>query len=502
MIVLTPEQMISLDQEVIKEGFPSILLMETAGRKVFDIIKERFFKKNILIFVGTGNNGGDGLVLARLLDIYDLDVKIIVVGSKDKFSDDFNTNFKICKLRDLNIEFASQSVNYDNIKKQIKTNQLIVDAMLGTGLTNKLRSPFLEIVKLINQDDTPVISVDIPTGLNGKTGKVMGDAVKADLTASMAFCKTGHFLYPGREYTNQLEVVDLGFPLSIVNKNKYNHFTLNKREAFQLLPKRSKTGHKGNFGKVLVVGGNIGYEGAPVLTAKSALKTGSGLVKIVTDQETRKIISNSSLEIITEVLKTDLITDNVNKYNVVALGVGLGVSEEKKKMISQLIKKCQVPLIIDADGINNLKLSLLKDNDNSNLILTPHPGEFSNLIGKSITEIEKNRVTYARQFALKYKITLVLKGATSIVALSNGELFLNRTGNDGMATAGSGDVLTGIISSLCGQNISVKNSAVLGTYLHGLAGDIAKEKFGNYSLTAQDILDNISSAILKISGGV
>ncbi len=497
MIVLEPEEMKKLDQKVIKNGFPSLLLMETAGRKTAEIIRENYNKNNkVLIFAGTGNNGGDGFVIARLLDIWNYHVKIIVVGNKDKINGDPLKNIKICELRDIDISYYNDT-NLSEIKNNIFKYDLIVDSLLGTGLKGNLRDPILSVVKIINESDKEVLSVDIPTGIDGKDGKVLKEAVKADITVTMAFSKIGHYQYPGRDHTNQLYIVDLGFPEKLIDKNKYNNHVLSSKEANELLPVRYKTGHKGTFGKVLVIAGSLGFEGAALLTGESSLKTGSGLVKLMVFENIYETVSSNVRELITDILTIDNIEKNIKDYNVIVIGPGLGQGEVQKEIVSYLLKNANCPIVIDADGLNNLKLTDLKDVKND-IILTPHPGEFSRLINKSISEIQSNRIKLTKEFAKEYNVNLLLKGASTLIVDKKGKVTINTTGNNGMATAGSGDVLTGIIASLAGQGLELYQSGVLGAYLHGLAGDLAKNDLGDYSLLASDIINNISPAFFKI----
>jgi|AntRauTorcE11897_2_1112592.scaffolds.fasta_scaffold06790_3 NAD(P)H-hydrate epimerase len=500
MIVLEPEEMQKLDQKVINSGFSSLLLMESAGRQTAEIIKDNYNKENkVLILAGTGNNGGDGFVIARLLDIWNYHVKIIVVGRKEKISGSPLKNIKICELRDIDINYFNGD-NFDVIRNEISNHDLIVDSLLGTGLKGNLREPILSIVRLINESIIQVLSVDIPTGIDGNSGKVLKDAVKADITVTMAFSKVGHYLYPGRDYTNELYIVDLGFPEKLIEKNKYKHFVLSLKEANKLLPTRSKTGHKGSFGKVLVIGGSLGYEGAAVLTAESALKSGSGLVKLMVFEEIYQAVSCKKRELITDILTIDNLKKSISDFDVIALGPGLGRGKLQEKIVSYIIKKARCPIVIDADGLNNLNLTDLKDLK-KDVVLTPHLGEFARLIDQPINEVQDNRIKSSREFARRYNVNLLLKGASTLVVDANGKVTINTTGNSGMATAGSGDVLTGIIASLSGQGVDIYQSGVLGAYLHGLAGDTAKINLGEYSLLAGDIIDSLPPAISKIQWG-
>lgn len=507
MIVLKPEEMKKVDRAAIEAGFPDILLMETAGRGVAGLA-DRILKnagKRVLVFAGKGNNGGDGLVAARFLDMWGYQVEIILLAGEKGLKGSPLVNYRLCRLREIDIlEFSEDGDNnLKLVKNAIMQADLIIDAMLGTGLKGDVRQPVATMIDLINQSQKKVLAVDIPSGIDGEKGRVLGKAIRADFTATMAYPKLGLVVYPGKEYTGQLEVVDLGVPEEYTARTGCNHFLLTGEEAGQLLPERPVTGHKGTFGKVGILGGSRGMAGAPALTGLAALKTGAGLVRVAVPRDIQATVAARSPELITIGLAgiDDLaeIDELQKQSDIMAAGPGLGRSEAVRTLVDWLLRECELPLVLDADGLNAIQdLQVLKERQ-SPLILTPHPGEMARLLKEDIATIQRERISFARDFATTYQLYLVLKGAATLIALPDGRVYINPTGNEGMATAGSGDVLTGIISGLLAQGSGVEEAAILGPYLHGLAGDLAKEELGSNSMIAGDIINYLPPAIRRIT---
>ncbi len=506
MIILRPKEMKEMDKETIDSGFPGLLLMDTAGRGVAETAVEYLEEGGkITVFCGKGHNGGDGFVAARFLHMWDYRVRIILMGRKDDLAGEPEINCKICQLRGIEIIEYDQS-NEGFVKNYIENSDLIIDALLGTGLKGNVRGEYFAIIEMINNFSGPILAVDIPSGLDGKKGTVLGIAVKADVTVTMAFAKLGLCIYPGREYTGRLEIVDLGMPEQCINKVSFNHFMLTEKEAADILPLRPVNGHKGTFGKIGVIGGSPGMVGAPVLTGISALKTGCGLVKLAVPGKIQQLVHSYHHELLTTVLPEDKnddflkVVEELNDFSdVLAAGPGLGRSEQSSEIIKYLLTKCKLPLILDADGLNVIDdLDLLYKFENE-LILTPHPGEMARLTGRSIEEINNNRIKIARDFATKYNLYLLLKGAASVIALPGGEIYINPTGNQALATAGSGDVLTGILAGLIGQGLKAERAAVLAPYLHGLTADILAQDQNPRSLLASDLITNMDSVYNYLS---
>ena len=500
MIALTPAEMRKMDKKSIEDGFTSTILMEMAGRGIAELIDEkvRSSESKITIFCGKGNNGGDGFTAARFLDMWGYNVQIFFTGDKEELKEVNYINYKIAKLRKIPIKKVKKLDR--DIKEAVKNSNIIVDALLGTGIQGEPRGIYGDLIELINKSKNSfVTAIDVPSGVNALSGKVVGNAIKADLTATMAYYKTGLLLNPGYQYCGEIEIIDLGMAASSLEKINYNHFLLGRKNAAGTLGIRKGTGHKGTFGKILVVGGSKSMLGAPALVGEAGLKSGAGLVKIALPDILAKQSLNYKNEIIYEFLTSDSnkITEKaygeiqklMKDMDVLALGPGLGQSKEIDSLIEKVLESIEKPLVLDADGINGIKnLDILNKCDN-NIILTPHPGEMSRLINKSIKEIKKNKVEISRKFAVDFGINLILKGANTITALPNGDVYFNVTGNNGLATAGSGDVLTGITASLLAQGLEPSKAAVLAPYLHGKAGDKAEEYLTEYSIIASDIID-------------
>ena len=514
MIVLAPEEMQEIDQLAVNKGFPELLLMEEAGRSTADLICEVQRKKNMkpraLIFCHTGNNGGDGLVVARYLDMWNFDIKVILTGTPDKFSEVTQTNYELCKMRNINL-FTFSDMKYAEIKNLIKEREFIVDALLGTGIKGEVRGAVAEVIDLIEKNRSSsslVFSLDIPSGISGRTGEVLGGALQADYTAVMAFPKIGLCLYPGVEYAGKQKIIDIGLPGSVTNQVTVRTFSISDREAGNLIPDRPAEGYKGTFGRVGVIGGSPGMVGAPCLTGLAALKVGSGLVKLGIPESIQATAAGYRPELLTEGLSDDSqgisrkalprIKKIEKDYDVLAVGPGLGRSSEVNYIVETLIKEAEIPLILDADALNELsapELLLTRDNPT---ILTPHPGEMANLLDINISSVSSRRIPLTREFASEHGVYLVLKGAATTVGHPNGDLYINPTGTQGLATAGSGDVLTGIIAGLVAQGADCGDAAVLGPYLHGMAGELGSKEQSAPGLTAGDIIDFIPDVLKKL----
>ncbi|MFW6278962.1 MAG: NAD(P)H-hydrate dehydratase [Bacillota bacterium] len=507
MVILTPEQMQKMDKLTIDSGFPEILLMEEAGRSTAEfILSKTDFSCQAVIFCGTGNNGGDGLVVARFLDMNNVDVQVIISGDPEKFSEVSYKNYEACRLRQIEVrQFAelSQKEKIDLVTE----NDIIVDALLGTGIQGQVRGQIAKIIALIKEyklKTTKVFSVDIPSGISGKTGQIMGQALCADYTVVMAFLKTGLVLYPGRKYAGETKIVDIGIPDQVKEEAEHNYYYLNNEKAARMLPSRPENGHKGTFGKLAVVGGTLGMSGAPYLAGRAALKMGAGLVKVAVPDNIQPIVASYAPEIMTVALSSNdrgikiealsQIKKLAKESDVLALGPGLGQGPDKTEIINSLLQEVEVPLVLDADALNVLAPKKVLKQRRAGTVLTPHPGEMARLMEKEISTIQKNRLQYTQEFAVKYGIYLVLKGATTTIGLPNGDVYFNLTGNQGLATGGSGDVLTGIIASLIAQGLDLSQAVVLGPYIHGRAGDLGAKQKTARGLTAGDLTEYLARA--------
>lgn len=521
MRVLTPKEMAACDQDTIEAGFPEILLMEAAAYKTAEIAEEMILaddllarkeKKDlkILLMVGKGNNGGDGLAAARILKNKGYQPEIILAASPENLKAVNQKNFKLAQLTQVTYHEFSQLAE-DEFIKLVKNSDLMIDALLGTGIKGSLRGNIKEMISLVKAHkkvNSLVLAVDIPSGVNGRDGSLAGTVLKADQTVTMAAYKRGLLLYPGREYAGKIRVAEIGIPAETIAKNSQKIEVFEQKKAAELLPDRLSFGHKGTFGKAAVLAGSRGMTGAPLLTSKAVLSSGAGLVYLLTAAEIEQITTAQQEEVIGIPLasKDGIISgtalaeiiEAVKKVDLLAAGPGLSQSAGVKKIISGILTNLELPLILDADGIN--AVDDLKDLKNypGELVLTPHPGELARLIDKDIKEINENRIEIARNFAQKYQLNLVLKGATTVTAAQDGRIFLNSSGCNGMAAAGSGDVLTGMITALMAQKLKGFEAAALAVYVHGKAGESAAEQKSNFALMAGDIIDNLGTVWKKI----
>jgi hydroxyethylthiazole kinase-like uncharacterized protein yjeF len=528
MKVVTAEEMRRIDRETIEEyGVPGIVLMERAGLSVAAKIRELYEKRKVIVLAGGGNNGGDGLVAARDLFSRGWNVKVLLLSIEAGLSADCLLQYRMAKKSGVPVEFRKALTGGD------LHSAVVVDAIFGTGINKPVTPPLSDLIGFLNRADCPVISVDIPSGISADTGVVMGDAVRADVTVTFGLAKAGHFLHPGAEYTGRLFVEDIGFPPERLRSEDLAMQTFERDDAAALLPERPEYSYKGDYGHVLVVAGSRGKTGAALMTAKSCLRTGAGMVTIgvpesladifqsrVTEEMILPLPDNGSGIVSEEAYKE--ITGFLNgRGDVLAVGPGLTSGSEISRLIERLLTTVTVPSVLDADALNALSgRSEILAKAKAPLVLTPHPGEMARLLmetgsraqgGKGRRErdpraweaglrtlVERDRIGAARSFAEKTGIYLVLKGVPTVIAGPEGGIFLNTSGNPGMATAGAGDVLTGVIAAFLGQGLNPLDASLLGVYIHGLSGDIGTAEKGMHSLIAADIIDHLPDAFLAL----
>lgn len=513
MKVVNSEQMRKIDKLTIEGyGIPSLVLMERAGLAVASKIKELFPPQKVLVIAGRGNNGGDGLVIARILHTWGYRVKVLILAKQDELSQDCKKQYEIATNFGIEIEF-SQTLSEKDLHSSI-----VVDAIFGTGLNKTVDETLLKVFSQINNSKRPVFAVDMPSGVSADSGEVLGGAIRATFTITFGLPKVGHFLYPGASYTGKLFIENIGFDIKLLQLKELKVNLIEKEKISNEMPLRERYSHKGDYGHVLIVAGSKGKTGAALLTAKSCVKSGSGLVTLGVPESLMCIIQSRITEEMTLPLKDTgrgtLSAEAIDeifsfqgkrKINTIAIGPGIDVSKDTEIIVSELIRNSTVPLVIDADGLNSLCANpavLLEAK--VPIILTPHPGEMARLCSATYrqdfktSDVERDRIGISTKFATEYNSFVVLKGVPTVVASPEGEIFINPTGNPGMATGGSGDVLTGIIASLCGQGLTPLNASICGVYLHGLAGDLGSIKKGEYCLVAQDIIDFLSDAFLSV----
>ncbi|MDO8281166.1 MAG: NAD(P)H-hydrate dehydratase [Thermodesulfovibrionia bacterium] len=508
--VATAHEMMEIDRAAINRyGIAGIELMERAGLACVDKINQMYSYETAYVLCGGGNNGGDGFVIARILNGEGRNVKAFLAVPASKLKGDAKTNYIRAKKAGVQIFPISKFLTSHS--SHITRHNLIIDALFGTGLSKEIKSPLSGVINKVNSLSSPVLSVDIPSGISSDTGQIMGCAVKADHTVTFGLPKRGHLLYPGAEYTGRLSIADIGFPQKLLTSSKIKANLIQKADALSLMPQRPKDSHKGTYGHVLIIAGSRGKTGAALMTAKACLRTGAGLVTIgipdslvdtfqarVTEEMILPLpdkgngtLSSAAVPVILKFLE--------KRGTVLAIGPGISNDKEISALVCELIIRSHVPIVIDADGLNAIagKTSILK-RSGAPVILTPHSGEMARLLNRKAEKLKEDRINTAISFAKKTKAYLVLKGAPTVIAAPSGDAFINSTGNPGMSTAGAGDVLTGMISAFLAQGLNPQKASILGVYMHGNAGDIAAEKKGEHSLIASDIIKAIPSAFRSI----
>ena len=469
-------------------NIPVTELMENAGKSIFEKIKHDFCEKNFAIFCGKGNNGGDGLVVARLLKESGYTVKVYMTNSYEELSDASKTAYD--KIKETGIEIKSIDDKVDN-------DAVIIDALIGVSLKGAPEGVCATAINKINSLNNKTLSIDIPSGLSADTGKAAGCVVNADYTYTLALDKIGLNVYPGISFAGKKSVLDIGIPVEAVKSLQFKNSLTDKDMAKSYLVKRKPDGHKGDFGKVGIIGGSLGMCGSVCMAANAALRSGAGMCYVFVPEEIFETVSLKLTEAI--VLKEGEIPNYLDSLDAIAIGMGYSQNGKIKHIMKMVLQKFTKPVVIDADGINFLanNTELLKKKK-CPAILTPHPGEFSRLVKLSIDEVNSNRIFLTSKYANELNSVILLKGAATVTSSQDGEIRINSTGNSGMATAGSGDVLSGIIAALLAQGMNLFDSASIGAYIHGLSGDIASEKLTEYGLTATDIIENIPFAFKNI----
>ena len=501
MKLFTSSQIKEIERITIeKEPVSSLDLMERAANTAATWIMERFSGDTFFaVFAGPGNNGGDGLVIARILHKAGFKTVTVIPKISENYSADFTANFE--KLKKIGYDGIINLCSIDEFPV-FTNNTVIVDALFGTGLNRKVDDLAGKVINFMNEFDAIRISIDIPSGLfcEENSFNSEGSIVKADYTLSFEFPKLA-FMFPSNErYVGEVVVLPIGLDEHAKKDFNSDFFYINEDVVFPLISKRRKFSHKGNYGHALFIGGSKGKMGAVVLGIKAALRGGAGLVSCHIPSSGNDIVQVAVPEAMVSCdLSDSIITSlpDLGKYTAVAVGPGMGVSHNSFGVVIDLLSKCDLPLVLDADAINILSMN--KDwlgDIPRNTILTPHPKEFERVVGGWSNDYE--RLQKQIRFSRETGAIVVLKGANSSVSTPDGKIWFNSTGNPGMATAGSGDVLTGIILSLLAQNYSPLDAAIAGVFIHGLAGDIASEINGEYSLIASDIIDNIGTAYIAI----
>ena len=512
MKLATAQEIRNIDRRAIRQfGIPGPVLMENAAAAIMAGM-ERFFDGlegvKVGILCGKGNNGGDGLALARRLRIRGVPVRVALLASPAALKGEAKLNLAILRKTDVEVLANAGARTLADV---IAWSDVVVDAMLGVGLVSPLKGTYALAAELMNASGRPVVAVDIPTGIHADTGAVMGSAVRADLTVTMALPKRGLFLHPGASYAGQVHVADIGIPVEVVERENINVSLLDAAAVAGLMGSRPADSHKGSYGHLLIVAGSPGKAGAAAMAARGSLRSGVGLVTVaapagivpVIQQQVLEAMCLHAAESIDGTIGVGSETELARVaagMSACAIGPGLTTHRETVQVVKDLVRRVDVPTVIDADGVNALAgaADMLKK-ARAPLVLTPHPGEMARLAGLASADVQNDRIGVAGAFAAKYGVTVVLKGAGTVIAAPGGEVFVNTTGNAGMATAGTGDVLTGVIGSLLAQGFGPTWSACLGVYLHGLAGDLAAAEKGEAGLIAGDVIEKLPEAIKKMT---
>lgn len=490
--IVSAQEMRLLDRLTIKEKeISSFDLMNQAGNGIFQfIIGEQLVSNtdSILVVSSTGNNGGDGLIVASLFADIGLDVKIVLIGNIEKQSEENYQASMVCKNKGLKIHNIKEEEELTFFTNLVDDSTLIIDAIFGTGLNNFVRGLYQQVITRINRSYAQVISIDLPSGINADNGLVMKTAVKATHTIVIQNYKQGNLLNDALDYSGQIHLIDIGI---LQNLYPEPQLLLHKTYLKNKIPKRSRNSHKYHFGSILTIGGAKGMMGAPLLAAMSALKTGSGLSSVAYYEKYLRYIQNPYPEIMVNSYSgIEEIPSQVRKKSAIIFGPGLGKNDDINLEVLSYLLSQDVPLIVDADGIYCLKQLIKEYSTRPNLIITPHNQEMATFLGIDIEDVKLEPVLFAKNIAATYNMTVVLKGSCTIVT-NNEETYFSIHGNPGMATAGTGDALSGIIASLIGRGFSSLEAAKLGVLIHSKAGEIAEELYGEESMTATDLINNI-----------
>ncbi len=513
MRLLKAGEMAQIDRETIETvGIPGIVLMENASRGVAEVVYRYVKGSSVLVVCGKGNNGGDGLAAARHLYNLGYEVTVVLTTQPENLKGDARQNYEIISKLPVPVHVIDTSERLIELYELLKESEIVIDALFGTGLSKPLQGFYADVVDLINRSNRTVVSVDIPSGLSADTGKVIGKHVVADYTVTFAYPKIAHVFPPACESCGKVFVTDISIPEDVPFLLGPERYLLTADEVLFTLPPREIMDHKYTFGHVAVIGGSVGKTGAPSMAAEAVLRTGAGLSTVIVPESLNQIFETKLTEVMSIPIKDDgkgyfgigelepvLETVENGKFSAVVIGMGLGNNPDTYEFVREFVKECNLPMVIDADGINALSESpeILKLKEVPT-ILTPHIGEFSRISKKSKEEILSAPCEVALEFSQHFGVTLVLKSGRTVVATKEGKTYVNVIGNPGMATAGTGDVLSGVVGALLGMGIEEEDAAKFGVFLHSLAGDIAAEELTQESLKACDLIEKLPKAIKKI----
>jgi ADP-dependent NAD(P)H-hydrate dehydratase / NAD(P)H-hydrate epimerase len=515
MRVLNTEQMREADRRTIEDiGVPSIVLMENAGRQAVAAMEAAFedlSTSRVGVLCGRGSNGGDGFVVARTLLQRGVDTAVFLVGRVAEVRGDARTNLEVLGRIGVTVIEIADAQEWELHLTELSECDLIVDAMLGTGLRGRLSGLLETVVADVNGLGLPVVAIDLPTGLSADSSAIDGVAVEASMTVTLAAPKIPLVLPPADSHAGDLVIADIGIPPVVVDELDGPHLELLTRERMrEIVPTRAADSHKGDFGRVLIVAGSAGRTGAAHLAGLGALRSGAGLVTVATPRSCLPIVAAMAPEYMTEPLDETAIgtvdfgaVDRVLELaaDVIALGPGLGRAPGTAAFVHAVLERAGVPVVLDADALNAFAEDPdhLIGRDEVGVVVTPHPGEMARLLQISTEDLQRDRVFHARAFAAAHRVHVVLKGHRTVIAAPDGRTFLNLTGNAGMATGGTGDLLTGMIAAWFAQLLDVEAACKLAVYLHGTAGDLAEADEGEVALVAGDVAARLGDAVLELT---
>ncbi|HEY7497946.1 MAG TPA: NAD(P)H-hydrate dehydratase [Vicinamibacterales bacterium] len=515
MRVLNTEQMRDADRRTIDEiGIPAIVLMENAGRQAVAAMEAAFedlSSSRVGVICGRGNNGGDGFVVARTLVQRGVDTAVFLLGSVAEVRGEARTNLEILGRIGMTVVEITNAQEWELHFSELSECQLVVDAILGTGFRGKLNGFLETVVADLNALGVPIIAIDLPTGVSADSPFVEGPAVEASMTVTLAAPKIPLVFPPADTHAGDLVIADIGIPLPLIDELEGQHLELLTRDEMrEIVPTRTPDSHKGDFGRVLIVAGSTGRTGAAHLSALGALRSGAGLVTVATPRSCLPIVASMGPEYMTEPLEETAsgtvdfaAIDRVLDLNadVIAVGPGLGQSPGTAAFVHALVERSGVPLVLDADALNAFAgdPDRLVGREEVAVIITPHPGEMARLLNTSIEAVQQDRLRHAREFARSHRVHVILKGHRTIVAAPDGRTFVNLTGNPGMATGGTGDLLTGMLAAWFAQLLDAEAACKLAVYLHGTAGDLAEADEGDVALVAGDLAARLGDAVLELT---
>lgn len=515
MRILNAEQMREADRRTIHDiGIPSLVLMENAGRQVAAALESLYSDladRLVAVVCGKGSNGGDGFVVARTLHQRGVGVSVFLVGRVADVRGDARVNLEILGRIGLTVIEIADEGQWELHMSEVSSSELIVDAMFGTGLKTPLSGLYETIVADINELGIPIVSIDLPSGMSADTPDLIGDAIDASVTVTLGAPKLPLVLPPAERQAGEVVIADIGIPSEVVDGVDGPWIELMTREQMRtVITPRAHDSHKGDFGHVLIVAGSRGKTGAAALAAEGALRSGAGLVTVATPASCQPVVAGYRAEAMTlGLVETDDGTvqpaaiDGLLAYaaDVIAVGPGLGRGDAVTTFVRALVEKSELPLVLDADALNAFTGDAggLVGREGRDIIITPHPGEMARLLGCSVEDVQADRLGIARDFSSAHRVYVVLKGYRTIVASPSGKIFVNPTGSPGMATGGTGDVLTGMVAAWLAQLLDAEAACRIAVYLHGAAGELADADEGEVSMTAGDLAEHIGDAILELT---